>query len=54
MSLRHIWQETWGWKGSSECGEEASEVGFQFSESPQPAACTTHCISWPWVVEDHQ
>jgi len=27
---------------------------FQFSESPQPAACPTHCISWPWVVEDHQ
>jgi hypothetical protein len=27
---------------------------FQFSESPQLAACPTHCISWPWVVEDHQ
>ncbi len=27
---------------------------FQFSESPQPAACPTHCISWSSVVEDHQ
>jgi len=34
MSLWHIWQETWGWKGSSECGEEASEVGIPILRKP--------------------
>lgn len=50
ISLQCIWQETWGCKGSSECGDEASKVGIPILRKPTTCSMpnTLHQLAMSW------
>jgi hypothetical protein len=50
ISLQCIWQETWGCKGSSECGDEASKMGIPILSKPTTCSMpnTLHQLAMSW------